>query len=131
MALQGFIETVCVQTATYWGNPRGDGMGGMLWDDPVELRVRWDNTTKLIRDAKGKEVAAQAEILLAGRLENDRSLTLVDLQVDGRLWLGSLDDLDSSQLADPMQVDGAWPIIRFDKVPEFASTEDFVRTAYL
>lgn len=131
MALQGFLETVCVQTAVYWGTPTPDGYGGQTWADPVEVKVRWDNVTKLIKDAKGKEVACMAEVLVAGRLENDGMVTPIDLAVDGRLYLGSLDELDSGQEADPMQIETAWPIVRFDKTPEFGSTEDFVRTAYL
>ena len=131
MSLQGFIETVCVQTAVYWGAPVADGQGGMSWADPVELRVRWDNVTKLIRDAKGKEIACRAVVLVAGRLENDETITPVDLDVDGRLYLGSLDDLDSGQEADPLSIEAAWPIMRFDRTPEFGSAEDFVREAYL
>ena len=131
MSLQGFIEQVCSQTAVYWGNPRAGSAGDMVWDDPVEVKVRWDNVTKLIRDAKGKEVACRAEVLLAGQLEEDGTVTPIDLDVDGRLYLGSLDDLDSGQEDDPLLVDGTWAIMRFDKTPEFGSTEDFVRTAFL
>lgn len=131
MSLQGFIKKCCPQTAVYWGAPVADGQGGMSWAEPVELKVRWDNVTNLIRDAKGKEVACRAEVLVAGQLEDDGTVTAVDLDVDGRLFLGSLDDLDSGQLDDPLQVESAWPIMRFDKNPEFHSSTRFVRMAYL
>lgn len=131
MSLQGFIESVAVQTAVYWGNPRAGSAGDMVWDNPVEVKVRWDNVTKLIRDAKGKEVACRAEVLLAGQLENDGTVTPIDLDVDGRLYLGGLYDLDSGQEVDPLSVDGAWAIMRFDKTPEFQSEEDFIRTTFL
>lgn len=131
MSLQGFIKKACPQTAVYWGAPANDGAGNIAWGDPVELWVRWDNVTKLIKDAKGKEVACRAEVLVAGRLEDDDTVTAVDLDVDGRLYLGSLADLDSGQEADPMSVETAWAIMRFDKTPEFRSTTKFVRTAFL
>lgn len=131
MSLQGFIETVAVQTAIYWGAPVANGEGGMDWAEPVELKVRWDNVTKLIRDAKGKEVACRAVVLVAGQLEPDGTVTPVDLQVDGRLYLGSIDGLDSGQEADPLSLEAAWPIMRFDKTPEFGSDEDFIYEAYL
>lgn len=131
MSLQGFIRKVCPQVAVYWGAPVNDGQGNMTWADPVELKVRWDNVTKLIKNAKGAEVACLAEVLVAGRLENDGTITPIDLIVDGRLYLGSLDDLDSGQEADPISIETAWPIIRFDKTPEFRSTTKFVRTAFL
>jgi hypothetical protein len=130
MSILGFIKKVAAQTAVYWPSPQNDGQGNMIWGDPVELKVRWDNTTKLIRDAKGKEVACQAEILVAGQLQNDGTVTPIDLDVDGRLYLGSIDDLDSGQVDDPMQV-AAFAIIRFDKNPLCRKVDKFVRTAYL
>ena len=131
MSLQGFVRKVAVQTAIYWGVPRAGADGNMVWDDPVELKVRWDDTTKLVMNAKGVEVGSQATVLVAGRVENDGTVTPIDLDVDGRLYLGSLDDLDSGQEADPLSIEKSWPIIRFDKNPEFRSTTKFIRQAYL
>jgi len=101
----------------------------MVYDDAVELKVRWDNVTKLIRDAKGKEVAAVAEVLVAGRLYADGTVEPVDLDVDGRLWLGTLEDLESGDLNDPLNIDGAWQIKRFDKMLSMAA--GYYRRAYL
>lgn len=129
MSVQSLIRKVCIQVAVYWGNPRSDGLGGMVYDDAVELKVRWDNVTKLIRDAKGKEVAAVAEVLVAGRLYADGTVEPVDLDVDGRLWLGTLEDLESGDLNDPLNIDGAWQIKRFDKMLSMAA--GYYRRAYL
>jgi len=131
MGLQGIIKKVCSQTAVYWGAPTDSGQGDVSWAAPVELKVRWDGVTKLIKDSKGKEIACRAEVLVAGRIEDDGVVTVVDLDVDGRLYLGFLHDLDSAQKANPLLVDEAWPIMRFDSVPEFASTTKFVKSAYL
>jgi len=131
MSLQGFIKKVAVQTAIYWGNPTPDADGNTAWDDPIELKVRWDDTINLVMNAKGQEVASQAVVLVAGKLEVDGTVTPMDLEVGGRMYLGSLDDLDSGQESDPLLAEGTYPIIRFDKNPEFRSTNKFVRQAYL
>lgn len=120
MSILDFIEEVCVQTAVYWGNPRSDGYGGIIFDDPVEIKCRWDDVAKLITDAKGQTVISQAEVLITQ-----------DVVVDGYLYLGALADLDSSEEENPISVSGAHAIKRVDKTPLFKSTDEFVRSAYL
>ena len=120
MSLQAFIKSVCVQTAVYWGTPVSDGRGGFTYADPVEIKCRWDDQANLITDFRGQEVASQARLLLTE-----------DVDLQGILYLGTLDNLDSTEEADPKTVEGAYEIIRFDKNPEFASTTNFVRQAYL
>lgn len=107
------------QTAVYWANPVKDGSGGFTWDAPVEISCRWVVSTKVITIANGKEIVTRAEV----QVEQD-----VDEQ--GMLYLGSLDDLDSSQEAGPEDVAGAHEIRRFDKTPTMSGTS-FFRKAYL
>lgn len=108
---------VCIQTAVYWGNPQPDGFGKISYNDPVEIKVRWDEKTQFVRDDKGKEITSKAEVIV-----------LQDLEVDGLLYLGEIADLNSS--GDP-PVSEAWKIIRSDKSPTFGKTNVFVRTVYL
>jgi hypothetical protein len=115
-----FIESVCVQTAVYWGNPRNDGYGGTTYDSPVEIKCRWDGTTKRVTNNQGVEVVSQAEVLVTQ-----------DMDADGLLYLGALSDLTTTQQNDPAQVVGAYKIQRVDKNPLFRSTSEFVRTVYL
>ncbi len=121
-----FVESVCVQTAVYWGNPRSDGLGGTEYDAPVEVKCRWDDTTNVVTDSKGAEVVSSATLLVTQ-----------DLDVDGFVMLGSLADVeidDSSGGEDylsPQEVVGAHRIIRADKNPLFRSTDEFVRQVYL
>ena len=115
-----FVESVCVQTAVYWGNPTPDGYGGTTYDDPVEISCRWDETINIIRNNQGEEVVSKAETLVTQ-----------DVDENGMLYLGELDDLDSAEEESPETVNGTWKIIRFDKTPLFRSTDEFVRTVYL
>lgn len=120
MGIEQFIQRICVQTAVYWGNPVPDGYGGTDYDDPVEIACRWDETINVITASNGKEVVSKASILVTQNIDEE-----------GYLYLGTLDDLDSDALDEPETVDGAWKIQRFDKTPMIMKTDEFVRTAYL
>jgi hypothetical protein len=119
MSIPKLISRVCVQPAVYWGSPQNDGRGGRTYADPVEIYVRWDDEAKLIVDDRGQEIVSRAEVLVQQ-----------DLDLDGRLLLGSLSDLAQAERDDPMAA-GAWRIKRRDKNPLFASRNKFVRVVYL
>lgn len=129
MSIESFIKKVCVQTAVYWGNPVPDGYGGMLFDDPVEIKVRWEDKTKVISTQAGQEVTSRSEVL-----------TPLDLDYEGYLFLGTLDDVNDPNQAwnemhgiklNPATVQGAYQIVRVDKTPMVMSTKIFVRKVYL
>jgi len=115
-----FVESVCVQTAVYWGNPRSDGFGGTIYDDPVEISCRWDGSTEVITNNKGEEIVCKAQVLVTQ-----------DLDSNGSLYLGIIDDLDSSQIDSPETIPDAYQIQRIDKNPLFKSASEFVRVVYL
>lgn len=126
-SIEKFIKKVCVQTAVYWGNPKPDGMGGTEYDDPVEVKVRWDDVTEVIKDGQGKDINSRAKIL-----------TPVDFQEQGYLFLGRLEDIPEEAwltyrgaTIHPNQIPGAFEIISFEKIPMIMSTTVFVRIAYL
>lgn len=115
-----FVESVCVQDAVYWGNPVPDAYGKMQFDAPEEIKVRWDDSVQVATDDKGKEFVSKAQILC-----------LKELDVDGRIMLGTLDDIDSADYDNPQEISGTWRIKRSDKNPLFQSTEEFVHQAFV
>jgi hypothetical protein len=119
-SLERFLSKACVQTAVYWGTPVNDGYGGMTYDTPVEIYVRWDGSTQVITDSKGVEHTCKNEVV-----------TLQDVDEQGFLYLGSLSDLSTAEKANPLLVDGAHCILQFDKNPMLFKTDDFMRVAYL
>lgn len=133
MALKGIEKVVnkfCVQTAVYWGNPQNDGFGHFTFDDPVELKpsenngVRWEGKSEV-----NFEIARNIGNI---QLSKSSVLVLQDLDEMGYLFLGTLEDIDSSaDESDPLTVEGAYPIRRFDKIPMVFKTNEFVRIAYL
>jgi len=122
MGVADLFNRACVQTAVYWGDPSDDGYGGKTFGSgyPEEILCRWENRKQLITNAQGKEIVSMARVYV-----------LQDLDEEGWLFLGSLDDLDSDEEEDPRKVDGAFEIKQFSKSPEYRSTDKFVRVAYL
>jgi len=118
--IEDVVAEFIVQTAVYWGPGTNDGYGSKVWPDPVEVLCRWTDKTEIVQSDNGEEAVSSANALV-----ND------DLEYEGYMFLGTLDDLDSSEEDNPMTVDGAWRIIRWQKVPMVFETDDFVRTAYL
>lgn len=113
------IESQLNQWAVYWGNPRSDGYGGRTFDDPVQIRVRWQKQQVMFVDATGQEVLSQA-VVFVGR----------ELDIDGYLYLGQLDDLDSDQLGDPLAVDEAYPVRGRSASPDLRA-QRYVRKVWL
>lgn len=129
MALKGIEkveERFCVQTAVYWGNPQNDGYGGFTFDDPIELSpddnngVRWDDRVNLEYNKDGNILLGMARVLC-----------VQDLDEQGYLYLGTLDDLSGEDTSKPQNIDKAYIIRRFDKVPMVRKADEFVRIAYL
>jgi len=114
-----FPERNLNQTAVYWGNPTPDGYGGYTFDEAVEIDCRWVDTIEVITDAKGENVVSRANVQVAQ-----------DVDVDGMLFLGTLDDLDSSQEENPETIPTAYRIKKFDKTPTIRGNA-FHRAAYL
>lgn len=107
------------QTAVYWGTPVATGSGGFTYADPVEIDCRWVDSNRVIMASDGNEIVTRAEVQLAQ-----------DVEEQGMLFLGDFDDLDSAQEEDPTNLDGAFLIKRFDKVPTIRGNA-FFRKAYL
>jgi hypothetical protein len=123
--IEKFLQKVCVQRAVYWGSPVPDGYGRYVFLYPTELLpptngVRWEDTTELLVDAKGEQFVTKAKIMVCQ-----------DLDVGGYIYLGEFSDIPYEGYTDPTVVKGAYQIRRFDKVPTFRSTSEFVRTAYV
>lgn len=126
MGIEDTISRACKQTAVYWNKPTNDGYGGMTFDSayPMEIDCRWEDTTEAItmrgESRKSVEVVCKAVVYVTE-----------DLEEEGWLFLGELTDLSSAEEDDPMSVDGAYQIKRFDKTPALGSTTVFIRKAYV
>jgi hypothetical protein len=127
MSIQQSLIRVCTQTAVYWGAPKNDGFGSFTYDDPIELTppngVRWEDRISIT----GKLMDKMGDIFSCNAVVYVQQ----DVDEEGYMFLGTLNDLDSDQAADPTLVSGAYRIKRFDKIPAMRSDTEFTRKAFL
>lgn len=108
------------QTIIYWANPVTDGYGGSTYTTPVDIKGRWVDKQVNFIDVAGRELMSKSVIYLGQ-----------DVSMGGFLYLGSLNDLDSSvDDTHPKNVDGAEEIRGFTKIPNLKA-DDFERKAFI
>lgn len=120
------ITRNCTDTAVYWGSPVNDINNHKTFADAIEIPCRWEEMGQVVTDSKGVEFTSRALVFV-----------LQDLDEEGYLYKGTLDDLyDSAEssagaIDDPAAIEGAFIIKRFAKTPALGSTTEFLRKAYL
>jgi hypothetical protein len=126
MSLSAFFKRATPQICVYWGSPINDGKGGFTFAEPVELACRWEASNQIVTDKNGSELTSRAVAYL-----------LQDVDEDGMLYLGHLDDFMDSEdssgdfdIPHPKSIDGAYYIKRFVKTPN-VSGKEYLRAAYL
>jgi len=115
------IFTKWIHDIVYWGNPQPDGKGHFTFDDPIQIRGRWSEHGELFATAAGKQEMSKGSALV------DR-----DLDMDGYLYHGTLDDLDTldSTRSPYNNTDLIWQIRAFRKVFS-VSGGDVVRKVWM
>ena len=114
----GLLDTIFTyDVAIYWApQATRSSFGRVAYDEPIEIEVRWQASTEVIKDKNGAEVVTSAKIYV------DR-----DLEEQGML---KHDSLESTTEDDPHEETGARQIIKFDKLPNIKHTK-YLRTAYV
>jgi len=113
-----FYDSVCVQKAVLWYNSKViDDFGNRSYDS-TEINVRWDGKRQLVLNENGEEVVSEAEIMIASDTPEIKS--------GDYIYLGTLNDLDSDQLNDPVGI--GHRIIAVNTTPLFQSNSEFIRT---
>lgn len=116
MAL-GILKKMRKQWAVYWATESNDQFGNPVYEEPVEIKCRWEDKQDLFRDKEGKEVVSSAKVW------PDRHLTL-----DGVLWEGRLEDVPSQ--THPFENPGSRAIRSTNSVPSL-NAKQFARWVYL
>lgn len=111
------VERVLRQTAVYWGVKRFDANGRPMYNQPIQIKCRWEDTNEQFVDAQGHDQVTKSIVMV------DRKLV-----VQGVLWLGKLQDLQSE--SEPFKNVGAFDIKKFDNIPD-RRAKKFFREAYL
>lgn len=123
--IEKVAKRFCVEDCVYWGNPVNDGYGGFTFDDPVEIKCRWEEKTEV--DVGWVSTGFPGNLLLS----KASVMVLQDLDLQGYLYHGTLTSLAAYDTSKPIDIPGAYVIHRFDKIPMVRKTDEFVRTAWL
>jgi len=105
------------QKAVWWRRGSSPNtFGEYTFDEPVEVDCRWDDVTEEFLNPLGE-------------LVNSRAVAYVDrvMSVGDRLRRG---DIISDEPVDPLELDTAFEIKRFDQNPNLKATETLL-TAYM
>lgn len=104
------------QTAVWWERGSPDRYGKFAFAAPVEVACRWDDT-------------AQEFLAFNGEKRVSRAVVYVDriMKPGDRLMRG---DLESDTAEDPLTLNEAFEIHRFDQNPNIKATETLL-TAFL
>jgi len=91
--------------AILWDVTGVDAYGEPLRDDPVELKVRWENNRSEMLDANGQSITVDATAVVAQ-----------DVTVGALMWQGLLDDWygTGSSGSD----NGLCQVVAFSKIPD-------------
>lgn len=131
MGIGSVITDNLIQDCVYWGSPVENGYGGVTYAFPIEIKCRWEDRQQIIGTITGNQII--------GFQNMSRAIVYVDrdVDVDGWLMLGTLDDLtdsegdSSGEYYDPHQIANAYIIKRFEKMTALHSTTEYIRVAYL
>lgn len=119
MSILSLIKKVCVQDAVYWP-PAGNTGYESTYGTPQQVKCRWDGSSEVLTDKYGKQIVASAEIL-----------SPTEMLEEGLLYPGLLDNLSSTQRADPKAIAGVCEIRKISTTPLFRSSTKFVYQIYV
>lgn len=110
------INRMRKQKAVWWEAMGSNQFGVPGFAQPVEVDCRWEDTIEEFLDAEGNR-------------QLSRSIVYVDrvMRVTDRLFLGTIEDLDSGVTTPP---ENAFAIRKFDRLPNLRNTQTLL-TAYL
>lgn len=110
------ITRMLRQTAVYWGLVETDRFGQPIFDDPIEISVRWEDKLHSVGNTQGELQESEGKVYV------DR-----DVLIDSYLMLG---ELTSDIAGDPRELEKAYRIKAFEMLPNFRATQT-LRTVLL
>lgn len=113
------IERFLKQTAVWWQIYGHDAQGHRQFEEPVEIKCRWEDLSEEFADPNGQTRISRSKVLV------ERDLGIGDL-----LLLGTMDDVVFPD--EPLHEENGhvMEIQRFDKIPDRRARK-FLRIAWL
>ena len=108
MGFARFLEKIRKQDAICWERIGMDYNGDEVFNDPIEIKVRWENVEELFVNEQGEEGRSQALVYM-GFMPSSGSW----------LYLGTIAEATGSGIpSSPVGLQGAFPIKKREAVPD-------------
>lgn len=118
--IERYLKRIAVHDAVYWASPTPRADGSSSYAAPVALRCFWKESVESVPDRDMKEVSIKAHVYV-----------FQDLDEQGMLFKGTLDDLTQAQKDDPRRISRAYEISRFVRTPSLYLKNKFNRCAII
>lgn len=119
MQIERYIKRISQHTAVYWSTPVAAADGSNTYAAPVEISCFWKEGFRENPDRDMKIVSAKAVVYVSQ-----------DLDEQGMLFKGTLNDLTTAQKADPRKVSRAYTY-EFVKTPSLHLKGKYNRMAII
>ncbi len=107
------------QKAVYWESKGLDDFGKPLFEEPIEISVRWEEVNELFVSSAGEQERSKAKVFVDSELSER-----------GVLFLGTLSSLSDMEKANPFSLKNAYSIKSRKNIPTL-SGDSYVRTVWL
>ena len=111
------IDKKLKQTAVHWAKTTATpgGAGNVGYQDGVDIKVRSEGHSKLVRLSSGDFAQSEARYYY-----NTRNVTIND---NDRLWFGDVASLSAEQISDPALVRGTKEVFDVDTTPNLRNSQ--------
>jgi hypothetical protein len=110
------IDTFMRQRCVYWAPLGADEYGNQKYEDPIEMKCRWEDGTQVM-GLEANQFVSNAQVFVPQ-----------PVQEKGVLFKGTLDDLTDYE--NPFNNDGAYEIRKYNEQPNLRAKK-FLRYAWL
>jgi hypothetical protein len=94
------------QDLVYWKKTGNDGEGGFEYDDPVEIKCRYEKKKEQVISGTGEQKLSRARFFASQQLEEG-----------GYVYLGTLSDDAVGLTQSPADTEGSMRILAADEIP--------------
>lgn len=112
------VSSWMIHNAVYWSGAESDGYGGSTFDDPIQIKVRWDDLMTISSSPNGSELVSDASVR-----------SLVPLEPGCLIWKGELLDLDSIEAAAPLTKKGTKEVISCSAIADLRGEMIYYRSS--
>lgn len=118
--IERYLRRIAKDTAVYWGSPTLRDDGTNQYAAPIEIKCLWKEGFISDPDRDIVSISIKAQIYV-----------FRDLDQGGILWKGTLAQLSVQEKQDPREIEDAYEINIFKKIPSLYIRGEFNRYAII